>query len=232
MHCAPLLLLGAAALTTAGCVRYPREDTSESRSVELGAARDVRVQLEMGAGELRIEPGSGKLLEADFRYSIAQWRPELKYDVSANRGYLTLRQPQIHGFSTGDQENRWDLRLNDKIPLDLRINLGAGEGNLRLSGMALRRLEVGVGAGQLNIDLRGPWDENMEATIRGGVGEATVRLPREAGVRVRATGGIGGIEAQGLRKEGEYFFNEAYDKPGARLRLDISGGIGQIRLIG
>jgi len=222
MHCPPLLIVSAAALFLAGCVRYPRQDTSESRSVEIGAAREVRIQLEMGAGELHVEPGSGKLMEADFHYSIAQWRPELKYEVSASRGYLTLRQPRIHGFNTGDQVNRWDLRLNDKAPMDLRVNLGAGEGNLRLSGMALRRLDIGVGAGQLNIDLRGPWDDNLEATIRGGVGEATVRLPREAGVRVRATGGIGGIEAQGLRKEGEYYINDAYDKPGARLRHDIS----------
>jgi hypothetical protein len=232
MHVLPLVCLSAAALASAGCVRYAREDTSESRSVELGAARDVRVQIEMGAGELRIEPGSAKLLDADFHYNVAAWRPELKYEVSAGRGYLTVRQPQIRGFSTGDQDNRWDLRLNDKIPYDLRVNLGAGEGTLRLSGMAVRRLDIGIGAGELKIDLRGPWDKNLEATIRGGVGEATIRLPHESGVRVHATGGIGGIEAQGLRKEGEYYVNDAYQKPGARLRLDVSGGIGQIRLIG
>jgi hypothetical protein len=232
MNKVPLWGLLAAALVSAGCVHYAREDTSENRSVEQGAAREARVQIEMGAGELRIEPGSGKLLDADFHYSAVEWRPELKYDISAARGYLTVRQPPIRGFNTGNQENRWDLRLSDKIPLDLRVQLGAGEGTLRLSGMAVRRLEVNVGAGQLNLDLRGGWDENFEGTIRGGVGEAVVRLPREVGVRVRASGGIGGVEAEGLEKEGEYYINEAYGKSGVRVRLDISGGIGEIRLIG
>ena len=232
MNKAPLWGVLAAALAITGCVHYPREDTSENRSVEQGGAHEARVQIEMAAGQLRIEPGSAKLLDADFHYSAAAWRPELKYDVSAARGYLTLRQPPIRGFTTPNQDNRWDLRLTDKIPLDLRVQLGAGEGTLRLSGLAVRRLDVSVGAGQLNVDLRGPWDDNLDGTIRGGVGEAVVRLPSEVGVRVRATGGIGGVEAEGLQKEGDYYVNAAYGKSGVRVRLDISGGIGQIRLIG
>lgn len=234
MHTAQLASLAAAALIAAGCAHYERHDTSESRAVELGVARDARVQVEMGAGDLRIEGGSGKLLDAEFHYSVREWRPELKYDVSGNRGYLTIRQPPIRGFAAGDQDNRWDVRLNDKVPIELRVNLGAGKGDLKLSGMEVRRLEVGIGAGELKLDLRGPWDNNFEASIHGGVGEATVRLPRETGVRVHATGGIGGINAEGLHKEGDYYFNDAYGngKSDVRLRLDITGGIGQINLIG
>jgi hypothetical protein len=226
------LAAALAALTAIGCVRYERRDTSESRSVELGAAKDVRVQVEMGAGELRIGGGAVKLFDADFHYNVAEWRPQLKYDVSGSHGYLSLRQPPARGLSVGNQDNRWDLRLNDQVPVELKVNLGAGEGTLRLSGMKLHRLEVGIGAGELKIDLRGPWDDNLDGSIRGGVGEATIQLPREAGVRVRASGGIGGINAQGLHKEGDYYTNDAYGKSGVRVRLDVQGGIGQINLIG
>jgi hypothetical protein len=234
MNTAQMAGLVVLALAAAGCVRYERHDTSESRTVELGGAKDARVQVEMGAGNLRIEGGTGKLLDADFHYSVTEWRPELKYDVSAGRGYLTIRQPQIRGFSTGNQDNRWELRLSDKVPIELRVNLGAGEGDLKLSGMDVRRLQVGIGAGQIKLDLRGPWDNNLDASIHGGVGEATVRLPREVGVRVHATGGLGGISAQNLRKEGDYYFNDAYGngKSEVRMRLEITGGIGQINLIG
>jgi hypothetical protein len=37
---------------------------------------------------------------------------------------------------------------------------------------------------------------------------------------------------QGLREREGFYVNDAYDKPGVRLRIDISGGVGQINLIG
>jgi hypothetical protein len=232
MSKAALASLLGAALIGAGCVSYERQESSESRIVELGGAQSARVQVDMGAGELRINGSGTKMLDANFHYTAAQWKPQVKYDVTAGRGYLTVRQPAIHGFNTGNQENRWDLNLNDKIPLDLHVNLGAGQGTLKLSGMSLRRLEVDIGAGELQIDLTGPWEQDLDARIQGGVGEATLRLPRDVGVRVQATGGLGGINAPGMRQEGGYYVNDAYGKSPVRLRLTVTGGIGQINLIG
>jgi hypothetical protein len=42
-----------------------------SRTVELGGATVVRVEVEMGAGELDVSGGAGELLEADFAYNVA-----------------------------------------------------------------------------------------------------------------------------------------------------------------
>lgn len=205
---------------------------SENRTVEVAGAQSARVQLEMGAGELRLEGGSTRLLDADFRYRTPHGKPEVKYDVTGLRGYLTVRQPRGDSIGSNAGDNIWDLRLNDKVPIDLRMNLGAGQGVLRLAGMSVRRLEISMGAGELKLDLNGPWDTDLDAHIQGGVGQATVRLPRQVGVRVKASGGIGGISAQGLRMHEGYYVNDAYDKPGVRLRIDISGGVGQINLIG
>jgi hypothetical protein len=229
-----LAMVAGAALVAAGCAPYEQpQETSDSRSVELAGAESARVQVDMGAGELWVEGGSVKpLLDADFHYSVRSWRPEIKYDVSAGRGYLTVRQPPVHGFNTGNRENRWDLHLNDKVPIDLRVNVGAGKGTFKLSGMALHRLEIEIGAGELQVDLTGAWDHDLDAQVRGGVGEATIRLPHDVGVRATATGGLGGINVQGLRKEGGYYVNDAYGKSEVHLRLTVTGGIGQINLIG
>jgi hypothetical protein len=89
-----------------------------------------------------------------------------------------------------------------------------------------------MGAGELKLDLNGFWDNDLDARVSGGVGEATVRLPRDVGVRVKARGGIGEIKVQGLQERDGYYVNDAYEKQGVRLRLDISGGIGQINIIG
>jgi hypothetical protein len=39
---------------------------TESRSVKLGDAKSVRVEIKMGAGELKVAGGAKELLEADF----------------------------------------------------------------------------------------------------------------------------------------------------------------------
>ncbi len=228
-----LAIAAGAALIAAGCGPYEQpQETMDSRSVELGGAESAKVQVDLSAGELWVEGGSLRLLDADFQYSLRSWRPEIKYDVSGGRGYLTVRQPPVHGFNTGKRENRWDLRLNDKVPIDLRVNVGAGKGTFKLSGTALRRLEVEIGAGDLQLDLTGGWDHDLDAQIRGGVGQATVRLPRGVDVRVTATGGLGGISAEGLHKEGGYYVNDAYGKSDIHCRVTVTGGIGQINLIG
>jgi hypothetical protein len=226
------VFLAGAGLLLAGCNAHfeTGPDITENRTVEVGGAESARVQIEMGAGELRLDGGGEKLLDADFRYRVQALRPVVKYDVTGRRGYLTVRQPQISGFGPHGKD-AWDLRVNDRLPLDLLVHMGAGHGVLKLAGMALRRLEVEMGAGELNLDLTGFWDNDLDARISGGVGQATVRLPRDVGVRVKATGGIGEIKVQGLRQHDGYYVNDAYEKQGVRMRIDISGGIGQINLI-
>jgi hypothetical protein len=55
------------------------EMTYESEVVELGKAEEVRVNLQMGAGELNIDSGAESLMEADFVYNVASWSPEISY---------------------------------------------------------------------------------------------------------------------------------------------------------
>jgi hypothetical protein len=224
----------ALALLSAGCVRREAAgpELSEDRSVPLGGAESAGVRIELAAGELRLEGGADALMDANFHYTGDAARPSVAYEVTGARGYLTVRQPPLDVVAAGNRRDLWDLRLNDRVPLDLRVNLGAGRGEFKLGGTSLRRLNVEVGAGELTIDLTGAWEQDLSAQITGGVGEATVRFPRETGVRVRARGGIGGIAARGLRRDEGYFVNDAYERPGPKLRVEITGGIGRINLIG
>jgi hypothetical protein len=49
--------------------------THESKAVELGKSELARVELKMGVGELNVDGGSPKLLEADFLYNVPAWKP-------------------------------------------------------------------------------------------------------------------------------------------------------------
>jgi hypothetical protein len=91
--------------------------------------------------------------------------------------------------------------LNDEVPIDLRVQMGAGESDLDLDSLALTGLTLEMGAGRTTVDLTGDYKQDFDASIQGGVGQATVLLPSEVGVRARAQGGLGKINAEGLQRE-------------------------------
>lgn len=186
--------------------------------------------LHMPAGELAVRGGAQKLMDADFTYNVAAWKPEIRYSSAGPFGSLIVEQ---HGptSSSGHAKNRWDLRFNDSVPLDLRVEVGAGEERLDLGSLTLRSLELQTGAGSLRLDLRGHPSKDYSVRIRGGVGEATVYLPNQVGISANVSGGIGEISVNGLHKSGDRYVNDAYERAAVRIRLDIQGGVGSIKLI-
>jgi hypothetical protein len=191
----------------------------------------VHTNLKMGAGELNVTGGADRLMEGDFSYNVADWKPEVDYDVSGDTGELTVEQGSGEGVPLGgDARNEWDVRLNDEVPTDLAVEMGAGESDLDLDSLTLTGLTLRMGAGETTVDLTGDYGEDFDATMEGGVGEATVLLPSEVGVRARAEGGIGKINARGLQKEGDSYVNDAYGDSDVTLDLDIRGGVGEINL--
>jgi hypothetical protein len=170
------------------------------------------------------------LLEAEFSYNVGRWKPEVEYSVSGERGLLTIRQPERSGGPMGPRHYQWNLRFNNKVPLELIVNLGAGKAELALGSLALRNLDLNMGVGEAVVDLTGDWKNDLEAHIKGGVGKATVRLPRDVGVQVYAKRGIGEVRPGELKKEGDAYVNDAYGKSPVTLRINVETGIGEINL--
>lgn len=225
--------VAAGFLFCAGCVHVstpPPNTRTETRTIERQGAETVQVDIAMAAGELKLRGGAKALLEADLRYAPESWRPEIKYDVSGFRGRLTVNHPH-HSATLGKSVSDWDLRLNEDIPLDVKVKLGAGQARLDLSSLTMRNLEAELGAGSLKLDLTGTPKKTMDVKVRGGVGEAIIRLPRDVGVEVEAHGGIGEITAKGLEKSGGLYRNEPAQRGKVGMRVSVHGGIGAIRLI-
>src|SRR5215203_999494 len=202
----------------------------QSQSVDVEEARSVRANLRMGAGELNLTGGADRLMEADFFYNVADWKPEVDYEVSGDTGELVVKQDIIAGVPVGEARNEWDIRFNDEVPTDLSVQMGAGESNLDLDSLTPTGLTLHMGSGKTTVDLTGDYAQDLDASIEGGVGEATVLLPSEVGARVSAEGGLGKINAEGLRREGDSYVNDAYGDSEVTVEVDIQGGVGQITL--
>jgi hypothetical protein len=202
----------------------------ESRSVDLDKTERVRAVIKMAFGELNLRGGSDKLLDADFTYTGAALKPDMQYRAVGGAGDLTV-ESRAGSPTGGSLKNRWNLRLNDRVPVDLRVEFGAGEADMNLGTLSTRSAEVMMGAGTLRLDLRGKPANDYSVRIRGGVGEATVYLPKDTGVSASISGGLGEVSAHGLHKSGETYLNDAWNRANVRIRLDIQGGVGSIKLI-
>ena len=202
----------------------------QSRTVERQNAKSVHVSLETSSGEFNITGGSSHLLDADFNYSDSYETPRVDYNVADGVGHLSISQDDGSTHFNA-AHNQWNLRFSNDVPLELKVEMGAGRGQLRLRDMPVTRLEMSMGAGQADLDLTGDRKSDLVADLEGGVGQVTIRLPRKVGVVVRASGGIGAVDAHGLRHQDGEYTNEAYGKTPATIRLTVQGGVGQISLI-
>jgi predicted membrane protein len=225
----------------------------ETEIVGRDDADEVRVQLKMGAGELQIDGGADELLEADFSYNVADWEPEVDYHITDGNGRLTVRQPRSDKLSIrGNIRYEWDLKFNDDVPLDMRIECGAGQSDIELSSLNITKLDMKLGAGDVDIDLsnntsltdfeldmgagnvsvnlNGDWEHNVDVSIQGGVGQTTIYLPENIGVRVRVDKGIGDVDTSGLYRDGNTYVNKDYEESDTTIEVNIQAGIGQVNL--
>jgi hypothetical protein len=250
-----LLMLIAVAVVATACDRGLRVGELQTRSetVELGDADSVNVEIQMGAGELDVSGGAGDLLEASYTYNVEELDPQATYD----NGRLEVKDSGAEGgirslFDLDEFRNEWDLKLNEGVPMEMNIGLGAGRSNLALGALALtslnidggagevdldlngsqslRRLEVNLGAGNAAVDLTGDWQDDLDARIVGGLGEFSLKLPSDVGVSVQVETGIGDVDVSGLSRDGDTYTNDAYGVSDVTLRIDIEGGVGRINL--
>ena len=233
-----VVLFVAAVVLAVACGAAPQrvevgELRTETRSVEVENAESVKVNLRLAVGELDVGGAAEdpRLMEADFAYNVAAWEPGVDYEVVGDSGELSVQQRGLdEGIPTRDVRNEWDLRLNDRVPVDLTVQMGGGVGNLDLDNLALAGLNLDVGAGSTRVDLSGDWGRDLSAVVRGGAGQVTVLLPSRMGARVEAGTRLGRVNAEGLRKEGDAYVNDAYGDSDATLKVEVTGGVGQINL--
>src|SRR5216684_1429902 len=181
----------------------------QSRTVDSQGAKSVAASIDMGAGELTLSGGASHLLDADFDYRASSGSPQVDYRVSGTTGRLEISQTDSDAHFSTTSDNHWSLHFASDVPMELKVNMGAG---------------------QADVDLTGDRKADLRADIEGGVGEANIRLPKNVGVIVNASGGIGTIDTHGLKHDGDEYTNEAYGKSPVTIHLKVEGGIGRISL--
>jgi predicted membrane protein len=166
------------------------------------------------------------LFEGDFDFNAPGLKPAIAYAVEGATGTLKVSQ----GSVSGSYENAWRLNLDDTTPLDLEINMGAGDADLVLGRLNLDALDIQLGAGDVVIDLRGMPARSYRVKVQAGAGDTTVRLPAGVGVSARTSGFIGDTNVSGLeQRDGRWINARAAGSP-VTVDLDVQHAIGDLRI--
>ncbi|WP_071394384.1 toast rack family protein [Bacillus tuaregi] len=206
-------------------------DESKEVLIKQDQAEELELELNIGAGELRVASGAEEWIEGTIDYTNKKLTPDITYKRKGDKGNAVIKQDDgvFKNINLGEVKNIWDLRLNDEVPLDLSVNAGASDSYLDLNGLQLSELEVNAGVGDMTIDLSGSYKESFDASLHMGVGESTIILPKDVGVKIDSSRGIGEAEFDGFISKGNgVYVNEAYEDADVVISLKTELGIGQV----
>jgi hypothetical protein len=188
-------------------------------------AKALAAKFSMGAGNLRVRGGDCELVQAKMRYDSARSVPKVDYAVD-DQGFGTLSVREEEGAHGRDAE--WTVCVTRDVPLELSVDLGAGDSNLQLAGVQLRSLALDIGAGNADVDLRGAILAGSTVSIDGGAGNLALVLPTDVGVRVHIDKGVGNVAVQGLERRDNALVNGQWGKSDRSVDVRIDLGAGEI----
>ena len=146
-------------------------DIEESISVADPKSDETHLSISFGAGELTLSPGAENLVDGTAVYNVKDLKPEIK----KNGGNIEIEQGDFKSLPPFDgMKNKWDLELGD-APMELTIQAGAYDANLKLGGLALKNLTVRDGAANVELSFLEPNQTEM-SVLRYETGASDVRL--------------------------------------------------------
>ena len=176
-------------------------ETAEVR-VEFPSAIEFELYSKIKAGEVDLELGGLSLVEL----TLTTWAGEVVLD-----------------FAEPNHKSLQHLEINTKI----------GETSIKKLGNArFVYAEINGGIGEMHVDFGGDYLSNATALIDLDIGETKVFLPETIGVKTRISKlNLSSIDVgTNFKKSGKYYYSQNYDEAEVALDLDISPGLGELKI--
>ena len=173
---------------------HERQDW-QTLSLNRAAAGEERlaVELEYGAGKLKIAAGSGEqLYQARMRYDASAFQPVTNY--RDGRLQIGVEDGQLRGRHM--EAGSLDIEVSPDVALDLDLAFGAAEADIDLGGLQLQQLEISTGASRTQLAFSQPNPIAAESIVfEIGAAQFTAKGLGNANTsRLSVEGGVGDID--------------------------------------
>ncbi len=223
-----VILVGVWLLTGAlGRGRFTAK--AQSLSIPLESARSARIKLDHGAGRLNIQAGaaSTELLNGSFGAEV-----ENSTRFEADQMQVKLRNSQQFWAWYPGESLDWDIRLNDTIPLSLKIDSGASSSTLDLTNLKVVDLDIDTGASSTQISLPANAG-NTRVDIDSGAASLNLSIPTGVAARIRVKSGIASVNVDSIRfprLEAGIYQSADYATAANRADITIDTGVGSVEI--
>lgn len=211
----------------------PTAGEGEEVAIPLEGASSARIQIQHGAGRLRVSGGAppDALAEGTFsgglHYRTQRVGDELDVEMSPRSFPFGLAP-----WNWGRGDLGWSFGLNGDIPLSLSFDTGASDVRLGLGDLRVTELRLGTGASAVNVTLPAHAGRTR-VRVEAGAASVVLRVPPDVAARVRFEGALASIDVDRNRfprMDGAYQ-SPNYDTAQDRIDIEIEAGIGSIRVI-
>ena len=184
----------ALALSFASAPLEGQSPRTMTASRQLGRESDLDVRVTYGAGRFTVRSApEGMLYRMKLRYDEDQFDPISEFD--GHNLHLGV-DARGHNVRVGKHEGGdLDVELTRSIPMDLRLEFGAGRADVDLGGLSLTGLDVQTGAAEALLDVSRPNPSEMDvATLQVGAAQFTARrLGNLNARRIEVNAGVGDV---------------------------------------
>lgn len=187
-----LALLGAGLALAGAAEAQTWRTVTSARQVWDKEPLDVDVRY--GAGELTLRPAEEPMLyQMEMRFDGESYAPLTEYDSEKRRLRLGVEGKQGKRNLRLREGSHANIALTRSVPLDLDLEFGAGEADIDLGGIALRRLDLSTGASETRIRFGEPNPVRADQIrIQAGAAELEViGLGNTRAERISFEGGVG-----------------------------------------
>lgn len=199
----------------------------EKAVIPINDASSARVEINYGAGRLKIGSGAGiiNLLEGEFGGGVEK---HIHQQGGRLEGRLSLPM-QNWPFMWQPGHFDWNVRFNNQIPLLMVLNVGAAESILDFGDLIVNELVLKTGASSTEITL--PAHAGIsKCSISAGAAGVNVRVPQGVAVRINASVGLGAInvdQSRFPRSNGEYRSAD-FDVAPNKIDIIVETGLGAV----
>ena len=128
-----------------------------SETFELENEKEYKVDFNFNGASVDVAKTEGKLFEGEFKTNILSYKPKLRLVDNT----IYFNDSLGKNIIIGNNKKIWDIKLNDSVVLDMKINSNACNNSFDFTDLNIKNLDMFINAAKTDII----FDKENEETI-------------------------------------------------------------------